>query len=62
MKTSEAIKFFQEQPFTDPWGFNVLTEDLLTIPVIDQEVFEDKLEEKSISSPMQTWRDQKCRR
>ena len=47
MKTSEAIKFFQEQPFTDPWGFNVLIEDLRTIRVIDQEVFEDKQEEKS---------------
>ena len=47
MLTSEAIKFFQEQPFTDPWGFNVLIEDLRTIPVIDQQVFEDKQEEKS---------------
>jgi hypothetical protein len=47
MLTSEAIKFFQEQPFTDSWGFNVLNEDLRTIAVIDQEVFEDKQEEKS---------------
>ena len=47
MKTSDAIKFFQEQPFNDSWGFNVLNEDLRTIPVIDQEAFEDKQEEKS---------------
>ena len=47
MLTSEAIKFFQEEPFTDSWGFNVLNEDLRAIRVIDQEVFEDKQEEKS---------------
>jgi hypothetical protein len=47
MLTSDAIKFFEHTEFTDAWGFNVLIEDLRTIPVIDQQVFEDKQEEKS---------------
>lgn len=40
MKTTEAIKFFSEESFTDNQGYNILIEDLWNMNVVTRPVFE----------------------